>query len=392
VEDGTHSVQLLTNYDCACAACHDEKIRTSVGQGIAMLTLPTLDVGAYRKAGLEVGSWPAGATGDFDGRLPPIMKLLLAGDAHTAAALTKLGANFEFADLDTGNVDQLRASAALVDGIRQLLVDLSQNGPEAARVRLQSALARDLTSAELQLLVAGLSIDTVRDAARAWFPNADVGAKGWQSMPSASETEPRTPNPGRPFAQAGAWSRDDATFAVRYLPSDHADPVLGGWLNLIGNTPTTDTQPLVAGAAKELMKPTAPGQCISCHSVDQTTADSLLVNWRPADLTAGSHTFTKFSHGPHLSLPQLADCTSCHALDSQASTAASYADYDPHHFASDFQPLSKQQCATCHTTAAAGDSCQSCHRYHVDRVEEWRIPHHATEFDGMAKELGTALK
>ena len=71
VDDATHSVQLLTSYDRACAACHDDKIRTSIGRGVPMLALPTLDVNAFRKAGLDVGPWPAAATGDFDGRMPP---------------------------------------------------------------------------------------------------------------------------------------------------------------------------------------------------------------------------------------------------------------------------------------------------------------------------------
>jgi hypothetical protein len=91
-------------------------------------------------------------------------------------------------------------------------------------------------------------------------------------------------------------------------------------------------------------------------------------------------------------LPQLADCTTCHALDSQANTTASYADHDPHHFASEFQPMSKQKCAECHTATAAGDSCQSCHRYHVDGIEDWRTPPSSPQTDGMAAQLGAELK
>jgi len=81
--------------------------------------------------------------------------------------------------------------------------------------------------------------------------------------------------------------------------------------------------------------------------------------------------FTKFSHGPHLILPQLADCTACHALD-KSGEATAYVGWDPHAFVSEFQPLSKRACVGCHTSTAAGDRCQSCHNYHVETVEVWR--------------------
>jgi hypothetical protein len=42
-------------------------------------------------------------------------------------------------------------------------------------------------------------------------------------------------------------------------------------------------------------------------------------------------------------------------------------------FVSEFKPLTKRQCAECHTKTAAGDRCQSCHNYHVETVEGWRI-------------------
>ena len=94
VEDATRRVQLLASYETACASCHDEKIATSVGRGVPMFALPTLDVEALKAAGHDIGAWPEAATGDFDGRLPPVMKLLLAGDPAAAQAMATLGAGF----------------------------------------------------------------------------------------------------------------------------------------------------------------------------------------------------------------------------------------------------------------------------------------------------------
>jgi hypothetical protein len=388
VADATHAVELLTSYDRACASCHDDKMRTSVGQGVPIIAMPTLDVAAFRKAGIDVGTWPAAATGDFDGRMPPQMKLLLAGDPDAAKAIAQLGPSFEFSDIEADNAEQLRSAAALVQAIKRLLIELSQDAPNSIRTRMATALGRNIADVEVRPLLAGLSADTIRAATKQWLPNADVGSNPWDSSAFNRESsdvkdqkvEARTPIV-KSYAQAGNWIRDDATSTIRYQPAAHADPVLATWLNLVIGTPKLDDRPLLSAVAKEFTKPTAPGQCAICHSVEQLSSDVLTISWRPYDRTIEGRTFTKFSHGPHLRLPQLADCTACHALDPQANTTASYTDHDPRRFASEFKPLSKQQCAQCHVSTAAGDSCQSCHRYHVDEVDEWRTPRGLANLD-----------
>ncbi|HEY4234011.1 MAG TPA: hypothetical protein VGM76_11330, partial [Lacipirellulaceae bacterium] len=233
VDDATHSVQLLANYDRACAACHDEKMQTSLGKGVAMIALPTLDVAVFRKAGVEVGAWPAAATGDFDGRMPPQMMLLLAGDPDAAKAMTKLGPNFEFSDVEAENFEQLRSAAAIIQGIKKLLLDVSQRGPVAVQERLQIALGRDISERQIQPLLAGLSADTIRAATKSWLPNVDIGASDWNSrdgtgvgtngLTTASpKPEPRTLNPEPSYALAGTWTRDDTSLTIRYRPAAHA--------------------------------------------------------------------------------------------------------------------------------------------------------------------------
>jgi hypothetical protein len=98
-----------------------------------------------------------------------------------------------------------------------------------------------------------------------------------------------------------------------------------------------------------------------------------VINWRAYDRTVAPRGFTKFSHGPHLLLPQLADCTHCHAIDRAASTTVIYSDLEPGRFVGDFAPMSKRQCAGCHTGKAAGDACQQCHNYHVEATTPLRI-------------------
>ena len=371
VEDATRSGQLSPSYEAACAACHDEKIATSVAQGVPMLVLPTLDVEALKAAGHDIGAWPEEATGDFDGRLPPVMKLLLAADPAAAQAMRTLGADFEFLDVDPDDPRQLAACAALAGAIKQLLGQLatSRAGRRAAndwrppsdgRYRMPKPRRSSPGCRSIRWRVPRQpGCRTLSQARR----HRRMGAAAQGSHNARNESEN-----GRPltYAPAGTWSRDDAAFAIRYRPAAHADPVLTSWLEIVASTPELDQQPLALAAFKELSSQTAPGLCVTCHSVDQTESGRLSINWRAYDRTAEPRGFTKFSHGPHLVLPQLADCTQCHAIDSRVTATATHAGWDPHRFVSEFLPISKSQCAECHTATAAGDRCQSCHNYHVE--------------------------
>jgi hypothetical protein len=388
IEDATNKVQLLASYEKACASCHDEKIATSVAKGVPMLVLPTLDIEAMKAAGHDIGAWPKGATGDFDGRLPPVMKLLLASDAAARDAIITLGPDFDFMDVDPGDPIQLAACGELAKSIKSLFRDIGQRGQVAVRERLLHSLAPIDRLPDAKTLVAGLSQELVREAA-AWF---DDGSAEDASRPLDStaavkrDGEILASNSGLPIARphggdrgralrldpVGVWSRDDATFSLRYQPAAHADPVLTAWLELLATVPQLESRPIAVAMLKEMSSATAAGTCASCHSVEHGAAGRVAINWRAFDRANEPRTLTKFSHGPHVMLPQLADCMSCHVINGAADTSQSYASHDPHAFVSDFAPLSKQQCAQCHTAQAAGDGCQKCHNYHVDIVEEWR--------------------
>jgi hypothetical protein len=171
------------------------------------------------------------------------------------------------------------------------------------------------------------------------------------------------------FAPGGNWSRDDATLSIRYRPAAHADPVIVSWLEVVAQS-DLPRQPITAAVFKELADESAPGLCTSCHSVEQTAGRALSINWRSFDRRSELRPFTKFSHGPHLVLPQLADCSACHEFADAAEIEASYAKPDPQHFVTEFKMMPRRNCAECHTATAAGDRCQSCHNYHVSLVSE----------------------
>jgi predicted CXXCH cytochrome family protein len=372
VEDHTRSVQLLARYDATCASCHDEKIATSVSRGVPMLVLPTLDVDALRSAGHDIGPWPAAATGDFDGRLTPPMKLLLAADQAAAKAMAVLGPEFEVFDIDAANREQLAACAELAAAIKRLIAELKESGDSCVEQRLTALLGQKVQSKDVKILVSGLSGDTLRLAADEWLGKAAAADNADRKSTSSA---------------AGAWYYDAAKLSIRYQPAGHADPILKAWLDFAARASGGGKSPLASAMLKELTRPTAPGLCATCHSVEALKSGQLTVHWQPADRTTSPRGFTKFSHGPHVLLPELTDCSACHTINPGANAATSYVGWNANSFVRDFQPMAKQACANCHTPKAAGDGCQKCHNYHVSvqglelRVESKTLPSQLSTHD-----------
>ena len=240
VADAIGRMQLLASYEAACAACHDEKIATSVARGVPMLVLPTLDVAALKAAGHDIGPWPAAATGDFDGRLPPAMKLLLAarsgggeGDGGAGCAILSLS------DVDPKDAKQLAACADLATAIKTLLADVSQRGPVAVRERLSAALGREISDCAGSMRwwpvcrwirCAG----PWRLGCRAWMwvtrRGSDEGTAVGVQRSVAFGTMPDRPTLNPPDATLPAQRGMMRRFRFVIGRRAHADPVLASWL------------------------------------------------------------------------------------------------------------------------------------------------------------------
>lgn len=370
VQDAAQNVELLAGYEAACASCHDEKITTSVVRGIPFLSLPTLDTEALEAAGFRIADWPQGATGDFDGRLPPMMKLLLAADPAAAKAIEKLGADFDFYDVDPDDPSQLEACATLASSIRTLIAEFGARGPIVAQERITQATGASPSAIPSRDLLAGLSQDTLRKATAAWLEVPPQQPQAESTAPLLQPVGEDSPSYGPP----GEWTYDEATLTLSYRPVTHADPVLSTWLSALSSSPAIESRPIPLAMFQEMTAPTAPGLCATCHATQRpskhASGTSLAIHWRET-YRGTTRGFTKFSHGPHLTLPQLADCTACHALaDPSAPATSSLASHIAH---SEFRPMAKHQCATCHTATGAGNRCQQCHHYHVDEIEAWRL-------------------
>lgn len=186
----------------------------------------------------------------------------------------------------------------------------------------------------------------------------------------------------------GGWMIDDNRVALVYVPVGHADPWVSRWIewNLL-----VQSELGVPDFQDPFLK-----QCIQCHSFDRQRVQQMLshvqistgrnvqengvraVNgssrqdlddfcWKIEQRPNALRELTKFNHTPHLSINSLRDCQTCHKLkklNDQNLTEQGWSDRG-RTIRSEFVPVEKNQCASCHTTQSAGDACTQCHNYHV---------------------------
>ena len=172
VGDPERNVMQLANFDSMCADCHGETLRDNGQQGLVLFALPMLDVRAIEAQGMSVGQWPAAATGDFDGVIPPLMRALLLGDEKSHEVLSRLGANFQFSDVDSRNGSQVQDAVQLAWGIKRLIFELGRDGSNAIEQRLSVVTGSAISETEpMRKLARALPPELISEAGERWLPN-----------------------------------------------------------------------------------------------------------------------------------------------------------------------------------------------------------------------------
>jgi nitrate/TMAO reductase-like tetraheme cytochrome c subunit len=167
----------------------------------------------------------------------------------------------------------------------------------------------------------------------------------------------------------GGWYRRDQNHTLYYRPGGHADPFLTAWIDDTAN----DATPAAQAIFNQLAAESAPGVCMKCHTVDRIDGRQV-VNWATAHPQPDRRPFTTFKHTAHFSLMGDQGCATCHVLDATADHARGFGlNRDPAVFQSNFVPMNKDTCATCHQSTKAGDSCQQCHNYHTGDTKTLRL-------------------
>lgn len=190
VDDPFQNVKRLASFEQSCAQCHDQQIHVSNSQGMALIALPMLDMDAIMAAKLQVGTWPAAATGDFDGEIPPMMRLMLMSDKEAAEVLHRHGPDFQFFDFDAGQPNDVQDAVTLVWAIKRLLRDLAADGPQAMKTRLQDGLGFEISDRELQRIITNLDGPIFQNAANSWLPKLALELS--DSRPSSRPFDPES--------------------------------------------------------------------------------------------------------------------------------------------------------------------------------------------------------
>ena len=396
------------DYATTCGECHDQSLQQQSGQRLDLFVLPSLDESNSK----SLGGWPEKATGFYDGSVGPLAKIILGPSETTQSALQNIPGNGNFSRINPNNQGQVNAAQTVAAAIRDSLHEMALKGPIPASSHLQE------DHPELHQLLQGLPPQLVADATARWFSLAPRGKqvsgspqvntlfkttaarRGNNDDPLLADDpladEPLVDDPlaeqdpltaqdesnetGPPAVKfdpvtmqpRGGWYADDSRLAISYRGFAHADPVLKAAIELAAGLPRDSS------LRNDLLASGPAVGCIQCHPARGDAGD---FRWTP-DQTFYSNKsqFTKFSHGPHMTLPVLADCKACHTvapgdglkgsmgtappdITSASLNGTSQIAINPH-AGHDFLPVSRQLCASCHTAAAAGDSCIKCHRYH----------------------------
>ncbi len=193
--------------------------------------------------------------------------------------------------------------------------------------------------------------------------------------PTSTPTSPPTPSPTlktpEPLTRIGSWYRVDSNYAVYYQPTGHSDQMMYAWYDVMAALSSEFKSPVLANLIQVVDCPADPGLCFSCHSVDRQPDQKIAIQWRVSRPNHLDHPFTIFSHTSHFGVLHLDrnGCIECHVLDAEAPYRQAFAEgrQDPHKFVSNFKPITREDCAACHTEKLAGDSCMQCHRYHIGK-------------------------
>ncbi len=329
-DTGGRSMQLRP-FEDSCVGCHYGGSSDHHGDQIAKMGAGLV----IQLPGVEFESddvaWPADL--DTEVELPPLMRLLLAGDDEAVGLLIELE--------DAEIVDELdeQDKVAITSAIKRLVEELLYGDPGP---RLARALGVPATHPTPAALADELSWSTraILEFKERWLPGPDIA-------PIERDASPR-PETG--------WYHDPDEVAIGYGVGTHADRFVKTWVDALvtpHDTGTGDRSTIRERVARELADDFAT--CLRCHAGGR---------WNPANREVPALGDQRlFEHGPHLSVfgAPAESCTACHRL---AEPSADRSACPTRH---GFLEYARSDCASCHRPGRAADSCLTCHQYHVLR-------------------------
>ena len=225
--DSRGEQMLVKGFETACAACHAGPIRgegIAGSAGIAVITIPGLDLTSLRKAGVAIGGWPELS----DRKLTPFMRALFSGDPDLGAALKRFD-KLDPLDLRDAKPEDIQAVSKIAWATKDLFYDLISQGPTALQPKLSAALGPGVDDIAAREMLGGITLATVRAAQSEWFPDLfkDV------SLHRAGKAVPIPPSqfdqPAAPAStDSGNGSQEDILGGDSGSGSGSQEDILGG--------------------------------------------------------------------------------------------------------------------------------------------------------------------
>jgi hypothetical protein len=202
--------------------------------------------------------------------------------------------------------------------------------------------------------------------------DSPAAASGWETaavdpqLAAAPVITIQTDIDPESWAEYGGWYRQD--YAIFYRPTGHKDKFIYSWLFLTGPQARKGDKGPAAAVFDYLTAKDAQGSCVKCHSVDDISGGARLVNFSPPKVETKKGRFTNFIHEPHFGIMEDRGCLTCHNLQKGSPYLKTYEQGDHRAFSSNFSPVKKELCQSCHASGMARQECLLCHKYHLDGV------------------------
>jgi len=156
-------------FEEVCSSCHLDQIvgvgRSTGPRGIALLTLPGLDVETLKDKRVEIGEWPEEA----EGELTPMMKLLIGWDDERRKLLKDVG-ELDLLDLSEATDEQVAQVGKLAWEVKHLLFALSTARTTDVLKRLGTATGMPVDQELIAKLTANMPRDVLIAAQNEWLP------------------------------------------------------------------------------------------------------------------------------------------------------------------------------------------------------------------------------
>ncbi len=220
-------IMAVKSFDTTCRSCHLDQIigkdRASGPKGIAVLSLPGLDLATLKKKKALIGEWP----NESEAGLTPFMKVMISKTERgrtTLNALEPLGLQ----NLGGASDAQIKAVTDLVWEIKQLYFDLITKPTVDVLSGVSFGGEGNLSASLVGDLTANLPLDVVSAAQQHWLPN--LGSE------IAMPRDARLAAGAKPSRQAAVPVGKAPTVASKSEPPDRI------------NRPNADAQPTTASA------------------------------------------------------------------------------------------------------------------------------------------------